>query len=313
MNRRRACPVWIGWTSLLFAIVHAAALPARAQPWVPPPGEGSASVTYQNYYVTGHYSLTGDPTINGATHSKALLAEFDFGLPHFVGLTISLPYIRSKYTGPDIYFVAGVPTTPGPLDDGVYHGAFQDLHAEARRMFEFAGVAVAPFAGITIPTHEYETHGEAVPGRHRTDFQIGASLGTDLGKWLPSTYVHGRYALAAAEKIDDLPSVRSNIDLEGGHEVARRWTLRGLVDWQLRHKGPTIPELVAHGWSTHDRFIVSSYTNLGGGVTIRVRRSTELSGTWVAAVKGTSGAHISRVLSVTLTREFGGGLKGLGG
>lgn len=304
----------IRWTVLGLAIAHASALPAQAQPWVPPPGEGTVSLTYQNYYVTGHYSLTGERTINGATHSKALVAEFDVGLPQSFGLTVSLPYIRSKYTGPDIYFVGGVPTTPGPLDaDRAYHGAFQDLHAEARRMFEFTRVAVAPFAGITIPTHEYETHGEAVPGRHRTDFQIGASLGADLGRWVPSTYVHGRYALAVAEKIDDIPAVRSNIDLEGGYEVARRWTLKGLVDWQIRHKGPTIPELVAHGWDTHDRFIVSSYTNLGGGVTIRVRRSTELSGTWVAAVKGKSGAHISRGLSVTLTREFGGGLKGLSG
>jgi len=295
------------------AIAHTSAVPAQAQPWVPPPGEGSVAITYQNYYVTGHYSPAGDRTINGATHSKALVTELDVGLPHSFGLTVGLPYIRSKYTGPDVYFVGGIPTTPGPLDDRLYHGAFQDFHAEARRMFEFTRMAVAPFAGITIPTHEYETHGEAVPGRHRTDFQIGASAGTDLGKWLPSTYVHGRYALAAAEKIDDIPAVRSNIDLEGGYDVARRWTLKGLVDWQIRHKGPTIPELVAHGWSTHDRFIVSSYTNLGGGVTIRVRRSTELSGTWVAAVKGKSGAHISRGLAVTLTREFGGGLKGLGG
>jgi hypothetical protein len=294
-------------------MVHAGALQARAQPWVPAPGEGTVSVTYQNYYVKGHYSPTGERNINGATHSKSLVAEFDFGLPQSVGLTVSLPYIRSKYTGPGIYSVGGIPTTPGPLDDGSYHGTFQDLHVEARRMFEFDRVMVAPLAGITVPTHEYETRGEAVPGRHRTDFQFGASIGTDLGHWLPSTYLHGRYALAAAEQIDDIPGVRSNIDVEGGHEIARRWTLRGLVDWQIKHKGPTIPELFAHGWDTHDRFIMSSYTNLGGGLTIRLRRSTELSGTWVATVKGKSGAHIGRLLAISLTREFGGGLKGLGG
>ena len=302
----------IQWTVLGFAIAHACALPAQAQPWVPAPGEGTVSITYQNYYVTGHYGPTGQPTINGATHSKALVAEFDFGLPGSFGLTVALPYIRSKYTGPDIYFVGPFPTTPGPLDDGVYHGAFQDLHVEGRRMFEFDRVAVAPLAGVTIPTHEYETRGESGPGRHRTDFQIGASAGADLGRWLPSTYLHGRYVLAAAERIDGIPAVRSNIDLEGGCDVARRWTLRGLVDWQIRHKGPTLAELFAHGWDTHDRFIVSSFTNLGAGLTIRVRQSTELSGTWVAAVKGKTGAHISRVLAVTLTREFGGGLKGLG-
>ncbi len=299
--------------ALVVAGVHASVATSMAQPWVPPPGEGSVSLTYQNYYVTGHFSLTGDQNKNGATHSKALLSEFDVGLPQSFGLTVSLPFIASKYTGPDIYYVGGYPTTPGPLDDGVYHGAVQDLHVEGRRMFDLGRIAVAPLAGITIPTHEYETRGEAVPGRHRTDVQFGASAGVDLGTWVPSTYVHAHYALAAAERIDGIPSVRSNIGLEGGYDLTRRWTLKGVVDWQIKHQGPTLAELFAHGWDTHDRFIVSSYTNLGGGISIRLRSSLELSGTWIAAVKGSSGAHVSRLLAVGLTREFGGGLKGLGG
>ena len=313
----RICAVRIGWISLVVAVLHAAAIPACAQPWVPPPGEGTVSLTYQNYYVKGHYvGVKGVPTTDtGATHSKSLVAEVDWGLPKAIGLTIGLPYIASKYTGPPVYFVGGIETHPGPLDDGSYHGAFQDLHVEVRRMIEFERVAIAPLAGITVPTHEYETQGEAVPGRHRTDFQIGATAGTDLSSWIPSTYVHARYALAAAEVIDGLSSVRSNIDVEVGSDVTRRLGLRGLVDWQIRHKGPTNAELVAHDWATHDRFVVSNYTNLGAGLTIRVRQSTELSGTWVSTVTGNRGAHMGHLLAVTLTREFGGGnaIKGLGG
>ncbi len=274
-------------------------------------------MTYQNYYVKGHYvGAEGIPTTDtGATHSKSLVAEVDWGLPKSIGLTISVPYIASKYTGPSVYKVMGIETTPGPLDDGFYHGAFQDLHLEVRRMIESGRVAIAPLGGITLPTHEYETQGEAVPGRHRTDFQIGASAGTDLSSWIPSSYVHARYALAAAEVIDGLPSVRSNIDAEVGSDVTRRLGLKGLVDWQIRHKGPTTAELLAHGWTTHDRFVVSNYTNLGGGLTIHVRPSTELSGIWVSTVAGNRGAHMGHLLAVTLTREFGGGnaIKGLGG
>jgi hypothetical protein len=302
--------VRIASTSLVLAILHGSALVADAQPWVPPPGQGTATLTYQNYYVTGHFSITGTRTINGATHSKALVANVDVGLPRAFGVSIELPYIRSKYTGPGIYFVGGFPTTPGPLDDRSYHGAFQDLHIEGRRMFAFRHVALAPLAGLTVPTHAYETRGEAVPGRHRTDFQFGASAGTEFS---PSTYAHARYALAASEKTEGFPSVRSNIDLEAGYDVIRRCTFRGLASWQVRHRGPTLPTLFAHGWDTHDRFIVSNYTNIGGGVSFRIKKATELSGTWVATVKGNNGAHIARMLAISLTREFGGGLKGLGG
>jgi hypothetical protein len=309
--------VRIGRMWRVVVVFHAAAIPALAQPWVPPPGEGTVSVTYQNYYVKGHYvGPAGIPTTDtGATHSKSLVAEADWGLPYSIGLTVSLPYIASKYTGlPGGYFVGGIVTTPGPLDDGFYHGAFQDLHVEVRRMIELHRVALAPLAGITVPTHEYETDGEAVPGRHRTDFQVGASGGTDLSTWIPSTYVHARYSLAAAEVVDDLSSVRSNVDVEAGTDITRRWGLKGLVGWQMRHKGPTVPQLVAHGWTTHDRFVVSNYTNVGGGLTIRLRSSTELSGIWVSTVAGNFGAHMGHLLGITLTREFGGGnaIKGLG-
>jgi hypothetical protein len=179
---------------------------------------------------------------------------------------------------------------------------------------ELGRVEIAPLAGFTVPTHEYETRGEAVPGRHRTEFQAGASAGSDLSKWLPGGYVHGHYAMAAAEEIDDLPSLRSLVDVELGSNLTSRLGLRGISSWQIRHRGPTQQELLAHGWTTHDRFVVSNYFNLGGGVTIRLRRSTELSGTWVSALTGNMGAHRSQLLNVSLTREFGGGnaVKGLG-
>jgi hypothetical protein len=308
-------PVRTGSIFLAATLLPVTAASALAQPWVPPPGEGTVSVTYQNYYVKGHWvGPQRTKTDNGGTHSKSLVAELDWGLPRSLGLTVNLPFIWSKYTGSSVYFVNGVETTPGPLDDGFYHGAFQDLHAEVRRAIELGRVAVAPLAGFSLPSHEYVTQGEAVPGRHRTEFQVGAIAGTDISKWLPSGYIHGRYALSAAEKIDGLPSLRSLIDVEAGSEITRRLGWRGLATWQIRHKGPTQSELIAHGWKTHDRFVVSNYFNLGGGMTIRLNRSTELSGAWTSAISGNLGAHIAQLLNVSLTRQFGGGsaVNGLG-
>jgi hypothetical protein len=284
-----------------------------AQPWVPGRGEGTIAITYQNYYVTGHFDLLGRENKNGATHSKVMVSEADFGLTDTIGLTVRLPFVSSKYTGPPIYFVGGIPTYPGPLDDGTYHGALQDLYVEARRVFAPGVLAVAPLIGVTLPTHDYETHGEAVPGRGRRDLQLGASAGADLGPLLPNTYAYVRYALAVAERNEGFPSVRSTIDLEGGHDVTARVGVRGLLAWQIRHKGPALDELEAHDWSGHDRFIVSSFFNIGGGTSVRMTRSTELSATWIATASGKGGAHVARMLSIGVTWSFGGGLTGLGG
>jgi hypothetical protein len=295
------------------AAVHiASVVPLHAQPWVPAQGEGTASVTYQNYYVKGHYDVFGRKNANGATHAKSLIAEADIGLTDTLALTVSLPFIATKYTGPDQYIVGGILTTPGPLDDRRYHATFQDVHVEVRRMWWAGPIAVAPIAGATIPTHHYETHGEAVPGRHRREILAGAAAGADLHPLLPGSYVHGRYALAVAERIQGFSSVKSNIELEGGYEVGRFVGLRALASWQVKHKGPTIPALAAHDWLGHDRFIVASYFDLGGGVTISLTRTTELHAIWMATLSGNSGAHQSRLLAVGTSWNFGSAIGGLG-
>ena len=157
-----------------------------------------------------------------------------------VGLLVSIPFIASKYTGPPSYFVGPFLTFPGPLDDGTYHAAFQDLRVELRRQWWAGAVPVTPFVGFSFPTHDYETVGEAVPGRHRWDLQAGVSSGVDLDRMLPGSYVHVRYAYGRMQEVDNHPFTRSNIDLDVGVAATSRFLVRGLADWQIRHTGPTL-------------------------------------------------------------------------
>jgi hypothetical protein len=287
------------------------AAPLCAQAFVPPKGEGTVAVTYQNYYVTGHFDPRGRKNKNGATHTNAVGMELDYALTDTIGLTVSLPFIASKYTGAASYFVGPFETFPGPLDDGSYHAAFQDVRIETRRMFVAGPVRITPFVGASFPTHDYETVGEAVPGRRRRELQLGASAGASLDPVLPGVFVHARYAYATAQRIQGFPATRSTIDLEGGRAVTSRVGLRGLASWQIRHQGPKPPDL-QEDWENHDRFIVSSYVNLGGGASISLPRSTELYALWIATIAGHDGAHVSRALSVGVSWSFGGGLGGFG-
>jgi hypothetical protein len=164
-----------------------------AQAWVPPKGEGTVTLTYQNYYITGHFDRQGRETPNGATHSKSILVELNYGLTDSIGLSFSLPIVSAKYTGPrPSYFVGPFETFPGPLDDGSYHGAIQDFRVELRRVFFTGPIAVTPFIGGALPTHQYETIGEAVPGRHRRELQLGANAGVGLDRFARGAYVPTR-------------------------------------------------------------------------------------------------------------------------
>jgi hypothetical protein len=291
--------------AIAVAIHLSRAVLAHAQPWVPARGEGAVSFNYQTYDVAGHFDVHGNRNNNGGTYSQSLLAEIQFGITDRLALTVGVPFVASKYTGPPEYRVGGFLTVPGPLDDGTYHGTFQDFRIEMRRAWWIRRVAVAPLAAFVIPTHHYETHGEAVAGRDRREAQIGASAGIDLARFLPHTLVSCRYALASAERQHGFSSVRSNIDLDGEYAVTRLVSARGLGSWQVAHKGPTIPELEADDWLGHDRFIVSTYFDAGAGVSLALRRNVEVNAVWMRTVSGSRGAHAARMLSVGVTVGFG--------
>jgi hypothetical protein len=284
---------------------------AVAQAPVPPQGQGTVSVTYQNYRHTGHFDVQGNENTNGPTRSQVLVANLDFGVTDAIGLNVTLPVIASKYVGTPSYIVDGTLTFPGPLDDGTYHTALQDLRIEMRRMFMWGPVFLAPFGSVSIPTHEYETQGEAVPGRHRTELQAGVSASADLSDWIPRTQAHARYAYATLERVNDMPHTRSNVDVDLGFGLTSRVLIHGGVGWQIAHQRPTRAQLLAD-WTHHDRFINSSFVNVGGGGTISINSTTDVYAVYVATVKGDHGAHVARVLAIGVSKSFGGGIPGFG-
>jgi hypothetical protein len=303
----------LAWALSFLSIYCFSSAAARAQASVPERGEGTVTLTYQNYDVVGHFDVQGRTNANGSTRSQALVTELDYGLIDEFGLVVSLPLIASKYTGPPSYFVGPYLTFPGPLDDGAYHAAFQDLRIELRRQWWAGPVPVTPFIGISFPTHAYETVGEAVPGRHRRDLQLGISTGMDLDRVLPAgSYVQGRYAYGTMERVDDLPFTRSNIDVDVGLATVARILVRALADWQIRHSGPTLAEL-APDWVHHDRFIAPSFINVGGGASVTLTPTIDLFGLFVATAAGSNGAHRQRTLVFGVDFAFGSRLRGLGG
>ena len=47
----------------------------KAQAWIPAKGEGTVSLTYQNYDVAGHYDARGHKNNNGGTYSHVVVTD----------------------------------------------------------------------------------------------------------------------------------------------------------------------------------------------------------------------------------------------
>jgi len=283
--------------------------PATAQVVVPPRGEGTVTVAFESYRHTGHFDKDGNKTYNTSTETQTVIGHLDFGVTNTIGLAVSVPFISSKYTGPPTYIVPpGIVTHAGPLDNGEYHSAFQDLHFEVRRMFATGPVVIAPLFGIGLPTHDYETQGESAPGRHRKELQVGVGVSTDI---VPRTEINARYAYTTLERVDGFPYTASIIDVHGDVSVTSRFGIQGLADLQIGHQRPTTAELLPI-WPSHDRFINASQLALGGGASWSITRTTDVHVFGLATVRGDHGAHIARMFGIGMSKTFGDSLGGFG-
>lgn len=315
--RRGSCRTT--WSASIRAIgvvilfLHFVADAAWAQAWTPSKGEGTVGITYQNYYFTGHLDPEGQDDRNGAAHAKAVLTEFDYGVTDSVALNVSLPFIASKYTGSPGGSVFGPLVLPvGPLDDGRYHGAFQDWRFELRYgAVSTRAVSLTPFVALAVPSHRYEISGEAVPGKHRREALVGASGGVPFDSLLRGAYIHARYSYAVVQRVRGARLNRSNVDVEGGAPIVSRLMLRGVSAWHIAHDHGSIafedalqdPEL----WRIHDREVGASFVNAGAGLTLSLTDAMDVNVLYITTVSGSAGAHAATALSLGISWGFGGG------
>src|SRR5689334_24785221 len=152
---RRAMKKIIGFAMLLLVAPLADA--AFAQAWVPGEGEGTVSVLYQGANSLYHYKPTAKVDL-GRIDSHALVLDTTYGLTDKIAVDVALPFVVSKY--------AGTQPHPTSLDDGNYHGTIQDVRLDLRyNMTRRRRMAVTPFVGTVMPSHDYEYYAHSAPGR----------------------------------------------------------------------------------------------------------------------------------------------------
>jgi hypothetical protein len=163
------------------AILLAPAAAPGQSAWLPLDGESVVSFTFQTLEFGGHFDEHGKK-LEGAVPSRALVGilQFEHGLTDKLAFTARLPYVASKFTGDQHEPVTAFlneryeefrHTHPGAavtsLDTGAYYATFQDFGFSLRYNLLEGIAVVTPAVGLTIPSHDYRTVGEAAPGQNR--------------------------------------------------------------------------------------------------------------------------------------------------
>jgi hypothetical protein len=271
-----------------------------AQAWVPPKGEGSFGLGYQNFYIRNHYIDTGESTsVPGRVRTNSVLLDVGYGLTDRLAFAAALPYVYSRYDGRSPHTLA--------VDDGNYHGGFADYRLELRYNAIRKSTFLTPFVAVVLPSHDYTYFAHSAFSKGLREYQLGFNVGRRLQPFLPDAVVHLRYGFTFAEKVLGVSHNRSNMSLEAGYFVTPSLTLKGIGLYTRAHGGIDLPAPGSQAardlqqsryWPHHDQLARNNDISLGGGLSFAVTGSMDVYAAYVTSVWGRNGHRVQPGIAV---------------
>jgi len=291
--------------------------PASAQAWLPGAGQGAVAMLFQDMAVRQHSYSDGQRIDVGDIDSHNVMLDLTYGVTDKVAIGLSLPFVSARYKGGSAH--------PGSLlDDGSFHGTFQDFRLSARYGLVTGGTAVTPFADLIVPSHEYDYYGHAAPGRKLTELQLGLSVGHVLTRGLPGTFVQARYSYGFTQQSLGRYHDRSNLDAEIGYFINPRLRVSGLAASQYTHGGlPFTHEfpgdlcgvsnrdvtpallLACPTFTHHDRLARANLVDVGLGAQFSITRRLDVYGSYTTTVFGESVHALHHGISIGVSWGLG--------
>ena len=271
---------------------------AFAQAWVPPAGIGLVSVMYQTIDNTNHRLTDGSLLDGYDSISRGVLFNLDYAITDRISFSVGVPYLGSKYTGPEPSFFGLA------VDDCFcWQRGWQDFGFSARYNLTNAAFALTPSVSFGVPTHNYDYFGEAVLGRNLNEMRISVDAGQRLDAISDRLSVSGRYSYAFVEEVVDLPNNRSNFGIEAGFLATRKMATRVAFSWQRSHGGLRSSDpFTEEQYQQYDRIIKDNNFHVTGGLSYSLPK-VDLFAFYVHYAGGTD-THAGRAINIGISVPF---------
>lgn len=298
-----------------------------AQATVEPKGSGSITLSYQYSFVDQHLFGTGENynTVNGVKtsdlgtlSSHAIYADFAYSITDKVAFSVSLPFITRKYNAPDH------PLAPGfgphkladgsiPLDDGNYHGSFQDFGFRVRYSLWTRPLYITPFIEYNTPSNNYMFYSHAIVGNHVHQLNLGTYIAGVLDPVIPNTYVQFRYAVGFPEEIVGVSRTSENAEVELGYFINPTLRAIGIVIGEVTHgginlpNGPGLPRDTTNPLFFHHAQITrDNLLNVGGGIQYSFNNSIDFYAIGIHTITARNMHALDYEITTGMSWGFGG-------
>jgi hypothetical protein len=303
--------------AMLLAASALASAAARAQLMVPARGEGTLTLTYQ--YVGDHYHLNGhgDKVSAGKITGQSVQLRLDYGLTSRLALSVTAPYMKKRYIGPFPHNVD--PFDPpgeddgdhehiGRIDDGDYHGGWQDPGIGLRWRWRDKPWAITPFVNYSQPSHDYTFYAHSALGTRQRKLALGVFAGRQFGPRFTRLYAQGSYSYTFVEEVQDVSVDFSTLTGEVGWFFTPRFSARAFATYRKTHGGLDFPfdfpSRTDQLFLNHDRVQRIDYLNYGFGATWRLGERYSLGANWMTTGWGENGHAIHNAWTVGISRSF---------
>lgn len=166
-------------TGILFALISNVAAQERIADY-----DNSIRLEYQYARASNYRADDGTAFPVGENDSHVLLLSGVWSINKKWKVYASLPYVQKRHeagsSGVHDWRVDFVDYTPPDLrivDDGDYHGGFQDFSAGVQYLaLEGPAFSLSPFISYGVPTTDYPIYGSAIRGRGLNELHLGVSM-----------------------------------------------------------------------------------------------------------------------------------------
>ena len=282
------------------------------------PGQERTASLGHSVRVEYHYAYTSDFVYDSAvfeggnTTSHALVLSGVYSINERWKLFATIPYVQRRQTGaagvhdPAVDFVQYEPPDMRFIDDGSYHGDFQDftfgvqyLAAQSQRF------SLSPYASYGVPMTNYPFYGAAAIGKQLEELHLGVSM--ELRPYFSDWIFHADLTYAVSEEVLGVDLDYWLAYVAAGYYVTPQFIARVFVSGREAPDALIAEDILdwdsEEGWR-HDQILKHSFVNVGVGMDYLISERYSISATYYQAVDSDNVYELDDAFTVGMTLNF---------
>lgn len=271
---------------------------------------GRITLGFQNVHTDGGLDGAGNPGPGAQTDTYSMMLGLDYRFADRWMAHAAIPFIRKRAVNDPGAHNPDRLIEPRPesrfLDDGRYHGAWQDWQLGVSHHAHLAGFGVRSHAVLTWPSHDYTFFASAAVGQRLKRLRIGADASRRLAR--SNFHYSLGYSYEFVEKVMGENLDKHHYRLSGRYDFSPEWSAVAFVNAR-RGNGLEPADffgqpIVTERWYQHDRLLRHNFTLGGVGATWRFDDRWSASLSTARLIRGDSMHRIRYAHDLQIARDF---------